>query len=123
LFHNTLPERWPHEREIARRLRVRPLRVGEAAFDAAIQADRVKWAVTPAIELVFIPGIVRGIEIAHTVLTQGGPVLAAGEANLVGSDGHYWLIEITNHSGHHLPDERSLQIGLEAFVRAGIRQF
>lgn len=122
MFYNTLPERWPDERDLARRLRVRPLRVGEAAFDAAIRAGRVKWAVTLAQELVFVPKFVRSDEIAHTVLTRGGPLIAAGEAELVGSEGRYLLIEITNHSGHYLPDAESLSIGLEAFARAGIEQ-
>jgi hypothetical protein len=122
LFYNTLPERWPRERDRARRLRVRPLHVGEAAFDAAILVGRVKWAVTLANELVFVPKFVRYDEFAHTVLTRGGPVLAAGEAELAGSEGHYWLIEITYHSGHYLPDADSLNIGLAAFARAGIEQ-
>jgi hypothetical protein len=122
LYHNTLPERWPRERSLARRRRVGPLRVGEAAFDAAILAGRVKWAVTLSEELVFVPKFVGEDEIAHTVLVGGGPVLAAGEAELAGSAGRYWLIEITHHSGHYLPNADSLSIGLEAFARVGIEQ-
>jgi hypothetical protein len=55
-------------------------------------------------------------------LTRGGPVLAAGEAELVKGEGRYWLIEITHHSGHYLPDANSLDIGLAAFAHAGIEQ-
>ncbi|MFN8541688.1 MAG: hypothetical protein U0232_29945 [Thermomicrobiales bacterium] len=77
---------------------------------------------TLANELLFIPKIVRSDEIAHTVLARGGPVLAVGEAELVGSEGRYLLIEITNHSGHYLPDADSLKIGLAAFIHAGIDQ-
>lgn len=32
----------------------------------------------------------------------------------------YFGLEITNHSGHYLPDEPSLEIGKEAFQMHGI---
>ena len=40
-------------------------------------------------ELVLIPKFLNEGEISHAVLTRGQSVLAAGEANIVGSEGNY----------------------------------
>jgi hypothetical protein len=60
-------------------------------------------------------------EISHSVLSGGAPVGAAGEAQIAGSDGHYFGLYIDNHSGHFTPDLDSLEIGKEAFARMGVQ--
>jgi RHS repeat-associated protein len=60
-------------------------------------------------DLKFIQHDVNGTEIYHTVITEGKPVLAAGEADISAASGQYWVTEITNHSGHYLPDIHSLE--------------
>lgn len=106
----------------AKRFGVTALRVGEPGFDQVVASGTVKWAVTLANELVLIPKFVRSVEIAHTALTGGAPVLAAGEAEIVGAAGNYALLEINRHSGHYQPDAASLRIGRQAFAAAGIVQ-
>jgi len=70
--------------------------------------------------LLFAPRSAKGEAIAHTVLTQGGPVVAAGEAVIIAGSDDRLCTEITNQSGHYLPDEQSLEIGKQAFKAFGI---
>ena len=67
-----------------------------------------------------MPKYVQGQEISHTVITNGEPVLAAGEADITGFDSYYYLLNINNHSGHYQPSLSSLEIGKEAFKASGI---
>lgn len=68
-----------------------------------------------------MPKFVDGVEIAHSVLSGGPAVRAAGEADVAGSaDTGYFGLEINNNSGHFLPSEESLQTGIDAFAEAGI---
>ncbi|GAB2918521.1 DUF6531 domain-containing protein [Streptomyces mayteni] len=121
LFENQLPGNLAGELRLADGLGVTPLRPGSAAFDEAINSDAVKWAVTESGDLVVIPKYAQGQEISHSVLTRGNPVRAAGEANLAGDSSlGYFGLEISNHSGHFMPDNDSLQVGLDAFSEAGI---
>ncbi len=120
LFHNQLPDRLAGELEEAQRLGIKPLKFGEPGFDEVVNAGRVKWAVTETGELVVIPHTTRATEIAHAVLTGGGPVLAAGEAEIAVAEGCYFGIEITNRSGHFMPSTSSLEIGRAAFRAHGI---
>ncbi|AFZ10490.1 Rhs family protein (plasmid) [Oscillatoria nigro-viridis PCC 7112] len=120
-FPNTLPDNLPQELALARRLNVKPLKAGNPAFDRMIDTgEKVKWAVTETGELFFIPAIVNGREIAHSVINNGEPVLAAGEAMIAGSRNQYFVLEITNHSGHYLPNGISLDIGRAAFELNGL---
>ena len=119
-FENQLPERLNAEIKLADSLGVKPLKVGDSGFDQAINQGTIKWAVTTEAELVVIPKIVNWQEIPHSVLTRGQPVLAAGEAEIVGSNGQYLMLEISNRSGHFLPTSDSLNIGKEAFRQQGI---
>jgi hypothetical protein len=59
----------------------------------------------------------------HPVLTNGAPVRAAGEAEIAGADGSYFGMEVNNNSGHYEPSLESLEVGKEAFERAGISFF
>jgi hypothetical protein len=54
------------------------------------------------------------------LLSGGDPVLAAGEAQIVGWEGRYYGRDITYHSGHFQPGEESLDIGINAFRDVGI---
>ncbi|MFH8578870.1 hypothetical protein [Streptomyces zaomyceticus] len=54
------------------------------------------------------------------MLTNGAPVRAAGEAEIAGGGGNYFGMEINNRRGHYWPSQESLEIGKEAFDRAGI---
>lgn len=67
-----------------------------------------------------MPKFVNGVEIPHTVLNGGKPVLAAGEAEIAGSSGRYIALDINNHSGHYQPSAASTQIGRDAFAQWGI---
>jgi hypothetical protein len=120
LFPNQLPARLSEELATARKLRVRPLTVRDPEFDTAVNAGTVKWVVNSDGELVIVQKYVDGQEISHTVLTNGQPVIAAGEADITGFDGYYYLLNITNHSGHYQPSASSIEIGREVFQANGI---
>lgn len=120
VFSNLLPDRLKAELRLADRLGIKPLKVTETRFDDTINEGTIKWAVTTENELLVIPKFVGSEEISHTVLTRGQPVLAAGEAEIVGSDGEYYFLEINNYSGHFQPTSDSLQIAIEAFRQQGI---
>ncbi|WP_349254013.1 DUF6531 domain-containing protein [Streptomyces sp. BPPL-273] len=119
-YENTMPDQLAQELADAERLGVRPLRVGAEGFDEAINSGTVKWAVDEHGELVVIPKHVNGVELKHPVLTGGRPVLSAGEAEIAGGGGTYLGLDLNNNSGHYLPSMESLQIGRDAFERAGI---
>jgi RHS repeat-associated protein len=121
LFRNQMPEKLERELGLARRLGVSPSVPGTAAFDAAINSGTVKWAVLPNDELRVVPKFAGGEEISHSVLSGGGPVRAAGEADIVGSaDTGYMGLDINNHSGHFMPSSASRQTGIDSFARFGI---
>lgn len=45
----------------------------------------------------------NGQEISHVVLSQGKPVLAAGQAEIAGSKAlGYFGLDISTHSGHYM---------------------
>lgn len=113
MFANTLP---------ARRRRVAAVRPGDQDFDRVIGAGMIEWAADLTGGLLVIPKFVRGEELAHTVLTAGAPVLAAGEAEIVGIVGNYLLLELNRHSGHYRPDAARPHPGLRAFAAADIRR-
>lgn len=120
LFINQLSDRLSEELATTRKLNVRPLRVSDRQFETTVNAGTVKWAVTEQRELFIVTKYVQGQEISHTVLTNGEPVLAAGEADITGFDDYYYLLNINNHSGHYQPSLSSLEIGKEAFKANGI---
>jgi hypothetical protein len=109
LFENIMPERLGMELRSAKNLSVEPMRPDDPGFEDLVNGGRVKRAVTKEGNLKFIPHDVNGTEIYHTVITGGEPVLAAGEADISAVGGQYWVTEITNHSGHYLPDVNSLE--------------
>ena len=70
--------------------------------------------------MVIVPEFINCQEIYHTVLSRGEPLLAAGLADIVGSQGNYLLLWISNYSGHYLPIAASLELGKAAFQQTGI---
>ncbi len=121
VFVNQLPGLLKAELATAKRLGVNVARVGESGFDAAINSGTIKWAVDGNGNLLIMQKYARdGTEIKHSVLTGGKPVLAAGEADIAGSGGAYFGLELNRNSGHFLPSQESLEIGKKAFAKAGI---
>lgn len=121
LFGNTLPSELPAELARAERLGVRPFHFSDPEFPRLANEGPLKWAVTPQGELRFIPKWgPDGQELAHTVLTGGEPVAAAGEAEIAVSGTDVYVLELNNHSGHYLPSDASLEIGRAAFEAHGI---
>lgn len=118
---NQLPGNLDDELDLAKNLGVHPIKAGTPQFDQIVNEGTIKWAVTLQRELVIIPKYVASYEIAHTVLTNGQPVLAAGQAEITGAAGMYWGLEINNHSGHFRPSLASLEIGKELFEKLGIK--
>ncbi|MCB8763054.1 hypothetical protein [Planktothrix agardhii] len=120
-FSNQSPGTLNDELRSAEDLGIRPIKVGESGFDDIINEGTVKWAVTTKLELFVIPKFLDvSNEIYHTVITLGEPVLAAGEAEIVGSNGLYILLTISNHSGHFRPTSESLELGITAFRQQGV---
>ena len=120
-FSNQSPGTLDDELRSADELGIRPIKVGEAGFDDIINEGTVKWAVTKNLELLVIPKFLDvNNEIYHTVITRGQPVLAAGEAEIVGVNGSYILLTISNHSGHFQPTSESLELGITAFMQQGV---
>lgn len=121
-FENRDPDALAEELAHAERHGVHAVHVDDEEFDETVNAGAVKWAVLPDGELVVIPKKIEGAdEFSHAVLSQGLPVLAAGEANLAGSaDTAYFGLTISNHSGHFEPPPETLEIGLAAFADSGI---
>ncbi|QNS05065.1 putative T7SS-secreted protein [Streptomyces xanthii] len=122
-YKNQMPEVLDQELAAAESLGVKPLRVGDPGFEDALNSGTIKWAIDEQGDLLIMPKHVDGIELKHPVLTRGGDVHAAGEAEVAGAEGSYFGIEINNNSGHYLPSRESTQIGREAFERAGIQFF
>ncbi len=112
----------PEELAIAKSLGVKPMHVDYPGFSkvANEEDNSLKWVVTESGDLLFVPHAVGGIEISHSVLTDGRPVVAAGEAVIVVDGNERLCIEISKHSGHYLSDDNSLYIGKQAFKEFGI---
>lgn len=127
LFANQLPEKLAGELAEARSLGVKPIKVGDPAFEAIVNDGPIKFVVTESGELLIAPYSVNGIEISHAVLSNGRPVLAAGQANIAGVAGEFIGIDIVPHSGHFLNGATAVesfaveQIGIDAFGRVGIK--
>lgn len=119
-FENQMPQSLEDELAQAERLGVTPMRPGDPGFEELVNSGRVKWAVNEQGELLFIPHTVDGEEIAHSVLTGGQPVMAAGEAEIVAAGETMIATDVNRHSGHFQPSEGSLDTGVTAMQSHGI---
>lgn len=95
-------------------------KIDSREFTRIFDEDTIKWAVTQDGELYVMPKYVDQQEIPHTILTNGEPALAAGEANLARFEKSFFGVDINRHSGHYMPSAESLDIGIDAFGRYGI---
>ncbi len=122
IFVNQLSEFLQEELATARKFKIKPISiVNTKDFDAIINEGTVKWAITTEGELVFIPKNVGTYELKHSVLTSGKPVVAAGEAEIAGTAGEYYVLEINNQSGHFKSSEESLNYAKKVFDLNGLK--
>jgi len=126
---NRQPENLQKELDDAERAGVTPTTVSldskdfnELADKSVQSGDTVKWAVTTDNELVVAPEHADdGTEIKHPVLTDGGDVLAAGEARFDRDGDGGLVVDLNDHSGHYQPPGDRLALGTKAFEDRGIR--
>jgi RHS repeat-associated protein len=85
---------------------------GDHGFRELLESgEEIKWGISEETgELLIVPKWIDEYEVPHSMLAEGKPLTAAGEANI--REG--W---ISNHSGHYIPDNESLNLGLNAFYR------
>lgn len=121
LFYNRLPERLTAELDRTIELGIRVVRPREPGFDDVLRSGRIKWVVTEHGQLVVVAKWFRQEEVPHTVMTEGRPVLAAGEGEVASTGVTRVGIEITTYSGHYAPRPESLRVGRAAFAQFGIR--
>ncbi|SFH05428.1 hypothetical protein SAMN05518865_1511, partial [Duganella sp. CF458] len=127
VFHNQLPQRLAEELAEAGRLGVRPIAPLSEGFDKIIERE-MKFAVTQKGELRVMPKFAEdGSEISHAVLTNGKPVISAGEVDIAGDALNGYLgLGFKTHSGHFLNGATDAQnakveaIAREAFEKYGI---
>ncbi len=114
VFANAHPEDLAAELETAEILGIRPMHVDDAGFGQLASVGPIKWVITQGGELLVASSVV-----AHTVLTNGEAVIAAGEAE-VEVNGHKRGLAINTKSDHYQADEHSLEIRRRAFEAFGI---
>ncbi|MFE5208722.1 hypothetical protein [Streptomyces sp. NPDC056600] len=110
-YKNQLPDGLERELAQAEALGVRPLRVGDAGFDEAVNSGTLKRVVDENGELLVMPKTVDGIELKHPVLTRGGDVHAPGEADIAGGDGSYFRARDQQQQWSLPPSLESLRKG------------
>lgn len=82
-----------------------------------INNDEFKWALLDDGSFAFMSKKVDGIELKHTVLSNGEDVISAGEGFITGNkDTGYWG-ELNNNSGHYKPSTESLEKAKEALSK------
>jgi len=116
LWSNLSPSTLASELKIAKELGVGALKIGSDNFDKVIQNGPLKFIVSTSGELKIMQKFADdGTEIAHTVLSKGENVFSAGELSIAGSrETGYYILELTNHSGHYKPSAESLEVAKEA---------
>ncbi len=102
------------ELETAAILGISSMHVDDPDFRQLANDGPIKWVVTQSGDLLVASSVV-----AHTVLTNGEAVIAAGEAE-VEVNGHKRGLAINTKSDHYQADERSLEIGRRAFDAFGV---
>jgi hypothetical protein len=103
IFTNQLPGNLTDELATAKSLGVTPAQFGDQAFDDYVNAGSVKYVVALSGDVIIAPYSVDGVEISHAVLNNGGPVLAAGVADIAtDGQGNYFGLNIDTQSGHYL---------------------
>ena len=123
-FPNLRPETLEAELRLAENLGVKPMQVTDPGFAEVANAGSVKWAVLENGELVVIPYSVEAsgatLQISHSVLSGGRPVLAAGEGSILVRPSNTTVRLLNPHTGHFETSAESLEIGVKAFESRGI---
>jgi hypothetical protein len=125
-FENQLPGDLGRELDRAASVGVVPIAATDPAFERIANQGTIKFVLTDSGQLIVAPHTVDGVEISHAVLSGGRPVIAAGEANIAGTSGAYFGIDIVPHSGHYLngasqaDSQQSLDLARQAFTNIGI---
>ncbi|WP_159280696.1 RHS repeat domain-containing protein [Tenacibaculum maritimum] len=115
VWKNLMPNSLKSELDRAAELGVEVMGLGSSKFDDMIVEGPLKFIVDKNGSMKIMNKFKNGEEISHAVLSKGESVLAAGEMMLAGSKKTgYFVLEITNHSGHFQPDLKSLEIAKEA---------
>ena len=85
----------------------------------AASGEPLIYVVTERRELVIAPRLAWNGPVAHPVLCNGEPVLAAGEVSLAVANEVKMVLELNNMSGHYRPGVESLSLVVEAFEALG----
>ncbi|MCL4229030.1 MAG: hypothetical protein KJZ91_31575, partial [Myxococcales bacterium] len=126
LFRNLLPKKLKQEMAKAAAVGAKPIRAGAPGFDDLVNAGPIKWVITEGGELVVGPHTRSTVEISHAVLSRGGPVRAAGQAEIASAGGRRVGLAISAHSGHFLHgapasvSDEVVKLGREAFAQIGV---
>lgn len=102
VFGNQLPERLRNEVATANAAGAKPISPNDPSFDSVINQGKIKFVITTDGSIFLAPHTKNGFEISHAVLSGGKPVISAGEADILGSAGSYFGVEMRPHSGHFL---------------------
>ncbi|MFC0400800.1 RHS repeat-associated core domain-containing protein [Paraburkholderia rhizosphaerae] len=128
-LENQLPHLLEQELATAERLGVKPMvaKIHDPQFEALVNSGSIKYVVTPDGVLLVGPHSVNGVEISHAALSEGKPVVAAGQADIAGDAANgFFGLDINTHSGHYMNGASSVlnevvaNIGKEGFENAGI---
>jgi hypothetical protein len=120
VFQNQLPERLEAEMNTAQRVGARVMTPADPQFQSVVNEGTIKFVVTQEGQLLVTPQYVQSTEISHAFLSGGRGVVTAGQAEISAVNGRFFGIRITEHSGHFMPSQQSLQIARELFERYGI---
>ncbi|WP_426746864.1 polymorphic toxin-type HINT domain-containing protein [Myxococcus faecalis] len=121
VFPNTMPGALAREIADAKRVKAPIMEAGARGFQELVDSGEViKYVVTSAGKLIVAPHTYLGVEIKHSVLSGGRPVLAAGEAMIARGGDTYFGLRINNTSGHFRPTEESVMYARDAFAKIGI---
>jgi hypothetical protein len=108
------------ELNVAQKLGVKPLQVGQRGFDAIIRQGIVRWGITPDGKLSFVPATVNKQEIAYSAIAGGRDLIAAGTAKITEFSGRYACEEIWQYRGHYQASHVPLEIAKQVFQVYGI---
>jgi hypothetical protein len=71
----------------------------QTGFDSVINEGTVIWSITESGELIVGPYSSSGALVLHEMLSDGAPVVAAGQAEIAGAGGCYIGMSISAYGG------------------------
>ncbi len=121
LYINRQPDDLAREQAAARQVGVAPVEIPSEDFETLAAAGvRMIFVVLSDSRLVVAPRRQHNENISHAVLSDGNPVLAAGEFDVEFREAEIIVSAINNMSGHYQPAANVLEMAREAFDAAGI---